>query len=87
MILELKDLNQKLINGHKIKYETLNKEINEKEEIIKTINQQIKAKDETIKYYTINKNLSQKYNDNYKKELEKEQKKNKNLEQKNITIK
>ena len=82
MIEELKDLNQKLINNNKIKFETLNKEINEKEEIINNINQQIKAKDETIKYYTINNNLSQRYSNNYKNELENQKIINKNLEQK-----
>ena len=82
IIQELKDLNQKIVNNNKIKFETLNKEINEKEKIINSINQQIKAKDETIKYYTINNNLSQKYTNNFKEELEKEKKINKNLEQK-----
>ena len=71
-----------MVNNSKIKFETLNKEINEKEKIINAINQQIKAKDETIKYCTINNNLSNKYSNNFKNELEKEKMKNKNLEQK-----
>ena len=82
MIQELKDLNKKLINNNKIKFETLKKEINEKDSIINSINHQIKAKDETIKYYTINNNLSQQYSNNFKKELENEKMINKNLEQK-----
>ena len=82
IIQELKDLNQKMVNNSKIKFETLSKEINEKEKIINTINQQIKAKDETIKYCTINNNLSKKYSNNFKNELEKEKMINKSLEQK-----
>ena len=82
VIQELKDLNQKIVNNNKIKFETLNKEINEKENIINKINQQLKAKDETIKYYTINNNLSQKYSNNFKNELENQKIINKNLEQK-----
>ena len=82
VIQELKDLNQKIVSNNKIKFETLNKEINEKENIINTINQQLKAKDETIKYYTINNNLSQKYSNNFKNELENQKNINKNLEQK-----
>jgi hypothetical protein len=82
IIQELKDLNQKMVNNSKIKFETLNKEINEKEKIIKTKNQQIKAKDETIKYCSINNNLSKKFSNNFKNELEKEKMINKNLEQK-----
>ena len=38
IILELKDLNQKMVNNSKIKFETLSKEINEKEKIINKIN-------------------------------------------------
>ena len=82
VIQELKDLNEKMVNNSKIKFETLSKEINEKEKIINSINQQIKAKDETIKYYTINNNLSKKYSNNFKNELEKEKMINKSLEQK-----
>ena len=82
VIQELKELNQKIVNNNKIKYETLSKELNEKENIINTKNQQIKAKDETIKYYTINNNLSQKYSNNYRNELENQKIINKNLEQK-----
>ena len=82
IILELKDLNQKMVNNSKIKFETLSKEINEKEKIINKINQQMKAKEETIKYFTINNNLSKKYSNNYKNELEKEKIINKNLQQK-----
>ena len=82
IINELKDLNQKMVNNSKIKFETLSKEINEKEKIINKINQQMKAKEETIKYFTINNNLSKKYSNNYKNELEKEKIINKNLQQK-----
>ena len=82
MIQELKDLNKKIISQNKIKLETLNKEINEKENIIKSFNQQIKTKDETIKYYTLNNNLSNKYSNNFKKELEEQKIINKNLEEK-----
>ena len=82
MIQELKDLNKKLVSNSKIKLETLNKELNEKENIIKSYNQQLKTKDETIKYYTINNNLSNKYSNNNKKELEEQKSINKNLEQK-----
>jgi len=38
IIHELKDLNQKMVNNSKIKFETLRKEINEKEKIINKIN-------------------------------------------------
>jgi len=82
IINELKNLNQKMVNNSKIKFETLNKEINEKEKIINEINKQIKAKEETIKYFTINNNLSKKYSNNFKNELEKQKMINKNLEEK-----
>jgi len=38
IIHELKDLNQKMVNNRKIKFEILRKEINEKEKIINKIN-------------------------------------------------
>ncbi len=82
MIDELKDLNKKLINTNKIKLDTLNNELNEKETIINDISKKIKEKDEIIKYYTVNNSLSQKYINNFKTELNNEKIKNKNLEQK-----
>ena len=82
MIDELKDLNKKLINTNKIKLDTLNNELNEKETVINDISKKIKEKDEIIKYYTVNNSLSQKYINNFKTELNNEKIKNKNLEQK-----
>ena len=82
MIDELRDLNKKLINTNKIKLDTLNNELNEKETVINDISKKIKEKDEIIKYYTVNNSLSQKYINNFKTELNNEKIKNKNLEQK-----
>ena len=81
-IYELKTLNEKIVQNNKIKYESLKKEISEKEKIIKTLNEQIKAKEESIKYFTINDNLEKKFQLNYKKDFEEEKNKNKNLQNK-----
>ena len=81
-IYELKSLNEKIIQKNKIKNETLNKEISEKEKTIKILNEQIKAKEESIKYFTINDNLEKKFQLNYKVELEQENNKNKALQNK-----
>ena len=74
-IYELKSLNEKIIQNNKIKNDSLNKEITEKEK-------QIKAKEESIKYFTINDNLEKKFQLNYKVELEQEKNKNKTLQNK-----
>ena len=85
-INELKSLNEKLIKNQKIKYDTLNKEISEKEKKIKNLNEQIKAKEESIKYFTINDNLEKKFQLNYKNELDQEKNKNKKLQEKIIQL-
>ena len=85
-INELKSLNEKLIKNQKIKYDTLNKEISEKEKKIKNLNEQIKAKEESIKYFTINDNLEKKFQLNYKSELDQEKNKNKKLQEKIIQL-
>ena len=86
MIDELKGLNKKIINTNKLKIDSLNSELNEKEAIINDISKKLKEKDETIKYYTINNSLSQKYIDNFKAELNIEKTKNKDLEEKIIKL-
>ena len=82
MIKELKNMNEKIVKNEKIKYESINKDLIEKEKKIKTLEQKIKAKDESIKYFTINENLEKKYQLNYKNELDQEKEKNKKLENK-----
>ena len=81
-IYELKSLNEKIIQNNKIKNDSLNKEITEKEKQIKILTEQIKAKEESIKYFTINDNLEKKFQLNYKVELEQEKNKNKALQNK-----
>ena len=81
-IYELKSLNEKIIQNNKIKNDSLNKEITEKEKQIKILTEQIKAKEESIKYFTINDNLEKKFQLNYKVELEQEKNKNKTLQNK-----
>ena len=81
-IYELKSLNEKIIQNNKIKNDSLNKEITEKEKQIKILTEQIKAKEESIKYFTINDNLEKKFQLNYKVELEQEKNKNKTLQDK-----
>ena len=81
-IYELKSLNEKIIQNNKIKNDSLNKEITEKEKQIKILTEQIKAKEESIKYFTINDNLEKKFELNYKVELEQEKNKNKTLQNK-----
>ena len=81
-IYELKSLNEKIIQSNKIKNDSLNKEIAEKEKQIKILTEQIKAKEESIKYFTINDNLEKKFQLNYKVELEQEKNKNKTLQNK-----
>jgi len=81
-IYELKSLNEKIIQNNKIKNDSLNKEITEKEKQIKLLNEQINAKEESIKYFTINDNLEKKFQLNYKVELEQEKNKNKALQNK-----
>ena len=85
-IYELKTLNEKIVQNNKIKYESLKKEISEKEKIIKTLNEQIKAKEESIKYFTINDNLEKKFQLNYKTDLEQEKNKNKALQNKIVQL-
>ena len=82
-IYELKSLNEKIIQNNKIKNDSLNKEITEKEKQIKILTEQIKAKEESIKYFTINDNLEKKFQLNYKVELEQEKNKNKALQKTN----
>ena len=81
-IYELKSLNEKIIQNNKIKNDSLNKEITEKEKQIEILTEQIKAKEESIKYFTINDNLEKKFQLNYKVELEQEKNKNKALQNK-----
>ena len=81
-ILELKALNENIIKTNKIKCDSLNKEISEKEKKINKLNEQLKAKEESLKYFTINENLEKKFQLNYKKDFEEEKNKNKNLQNK-----
>ena len=81
-IYELKSLNEKIIQNNKIKNDSLNKEITEKEKQIKILTEKIKVKEESIKYFTINDNLEKKFQLNYKVELEQEKNKNKALQNK-----
>ena len=81
-IHELKTLNEKIVLNNKIKFDSLNKEIAEKESRIKSLNEQIKAKEESIKYFTINDTLEKKFQMNYKTELDKEKIKNRKLQEK-----
>ena len=85
-IQELKTLNEKIVQNNKIKYDSLNKEISEKEKKIKILNEQIKAKEESIKYFTINDTLEKKFQLNYKQELDTEKNKNKKLQEKIIQL-
>ena len=81
-INELKSLNEKIVTTHKIKYESLNKEITDKEKMIKTLNEQIKAKEESLKYFTINDTLEKKFQSNYKNDYDQEKIKNRKLQDK-----
>ena len=81
-INELKILNEKIVTTHKIKYESLNKEIAEKEKIIKTLKEQIKAKEESLKYFTMNDTLEKKFQSNYKNDFDQEKIKNRKLQEK-----
>ena len=81
-ICELKALNENINKSNKIKYESLNKEISEKEKKINKLNEQLKAKEESLKYFTLNENLEKKYQLNYKNDFEQEKNKNKNLQNK-----
>ena len=81
-INELKSLNEKIVTTHKIKYESLNKEITDKEKMIKTLNEQIKAKEESLKYFTINDTLEKKFQLNYKNDYDQEKIKNRKLQDK-----
>ena len=81
-ILELKALNENIIKTNKIKCDSLNKEISEKEKKINKLNEQLNAKEESLKYFTINENLEKKFQLNYKKDFEEEKNKNKNLQNK-----
>jgi hypothetical protein len=74
------------VQNNKIKYDSLNKEISEKEKKIKILNEQIKAKEESIKYFTINDTLEKKFQLNYKQELDTEKNKNKKLQEKIIQL-
>ena len=81
-INELKSLNEKIVTTHKIKYESLNKQITDKEKMIKTLNEQIKAKEESLKYFTINDTLEKKFQSNYKNDYDQEKIKNRKLQDK-----
>ena len=85
-IYELKTLNEKIVQNNKIKYDSLIKEISEKEKTIRILNEQVQAKEESIKYFTINDNLEKKFQLNYKTELEQEKNKNKALQNKIIQL-
>ena len=79
---ELKSLNEKIVKTQKIQYDSMHKEIFEKEKTIKTLKEQIKAKEESLKYFTINETLEKKFQLNYKTELDQEKNKNRKLQEK-----
>ena len=76
-IQELQISNRSLNDKAKKKFEILNKELEEKESEMDKLNQQLKSKDETIKNFTVNNELTQKYSNTYKDELQEQKQLNK----------
>ena len=67
---ELESSNKVLKDKLKEKFEVLNKEIEDKDDAMDKLNQKLKVKDEAIKYYTVNNELTQRYTNTYKDDLE-----------------
>ena len=76
-IQDLQVSNKSLNDKAKKKFEILNKELEEKETEMDKLNQQLKSKDETIKNFTVNNELTQKYSNTYKEELQEQKQLNK----------
>ena len=76
-IHELQISNKSINDKAKKKFELLNKELEEKETEMDKLNQQLKSKEDTIKNFTINNELTQKYSNTFKEELQQQKQLNK----------
>lgn len=81
-IQELETSNKALKDKMKQKFEVMNKELDEKADEMDKLNQKLRAKDETIKYYTANNEMTQRYTNTYKEDLEQQKNLNKKQNEK-----
>lgn len=75
-IAELKTSNKALNDKARDKFESINKELEDKQKQLENLTQKLKSKDETIKNFTVNKEASQKNANEIKEELTNEKKLN-----------
>ncbi|MCQ2821264.1 MAG: hypothetical protein MJ252_28730 [archaeon] len=81
-IQDLETSNKAMKDKLKEKFEILNRELEEKDNEMDRLNQKIRAKEETIKNYSANSDMTQRYTNAYKEDLEQQKVLNKKQSEK-----